>query len=122
MNTQEVANRLVALCRQGQNMQAVEELYAPNVVSREVAGAPNELVEGFENVKAKSVQWYEMVETVHGGSVSDPVVAGNHFSCAMTMDITMKGQARSTIEEVCVYEVKDGKIVGEQFFYPAGPA
>jgi hypothetical protein len=24
---------------------------------------------------------------------------------------------RSTMEELCVYEVKDGKIVKEQFFY-----
>jgi hypothetical protein len=32
------------------------------------------------------------------------------------MDVTMKGQERSKIAEICVYEVKDGKIISEQFF------
>jgi len=32
------------------------------------------------------------------------------------MDVTMKGQARSSFEELCVYRVKDGKIISEQFF------
>jgi len=34
----------------------------------------------------------------------------------------MKGQPREKSEEICLYEVKDGKIVREQFFYdmPAG--
>lgn len=35
----------------------------------------------------------------------------------MTMDITMKGMGRFTMEEICVYEVNDGKIVREDFFY-----
>ena len=32
MTTQDVANRLVALCRVGKNDQAVKELYAPDIV------------------------------------------------------------------------------------------
>jgi predicted ester cyclase len=44
-------------------------------------------------------------------------VAGDYFSIAWMMDITMKGQGRVKMEEVCVYKVKDGKIVWEQFFY-----
>jgi limonene-1,2-epoxide hydrolase len=32
------------------------------------------------------------------------------------MDLTMKGQGRMQMSEVCVYEVKDDKIVSEQFF------
>jgi hypothetical protein len=35
----------------------------------------------------------------------------------MGMDVTMKGQGRSKMDEIAVYEVKDGKIVKEQFFY-----
>jgi len=35
----------------------------------------------------------------------------------MGMDITMKGQSRMQMDEVAVYEVKDGKIVTEQFFF-----
>jgi hypothetical protein len=34
----------------------------------------------------------------------------------MVLDATVKGMGRMTLEEICVYEVKDSKIVFEQFF------
>ena len=58
-----------------------------------------------------------MVEEVHGGYCSEPIVAGNHFAIAMGMDVTMKGQGRSTMDEIAVYQVKNGKITKEQFFF-----
>jgi len=44
-------------------------------------------------------------------------VAGNYISVAMGMDVTMKGMGRMNMDEIALYEVKDGKIVKEQFFY-----
>ncbi len=117
MNTKQVADRLVELCRTGQNMQALDELYDNNIVSIERENAPNPRVEGKENVIKKSQQWYAMVEEFHKGEVSEPLIAGNHFTVTMNMDITMKESGRTLMEEVCVYEVKDGKIVKEEFFY-----
>ena len=35
----------------------------------------------------------------------------------MGMDVTMKGAGRVKMDEIALYEVKDGKIVKEQFFY-----
>ena len=117
MNTQEVANRLVELCRMGENLQAINELYDQNIVSKEMPGYPSEIVSGKEAVLKKSQDWYASVEEFHGGQISDPVVAGNHFTCSMKMDCTFKEQGRMEIEEVCVYEVNEGKITAEQFFY-----
>jgi len=42
---------------------------------------------------------------------------GNHFSLTMRYDMTFKERGRSTMEEICVYEVKDGKIATERYFY-----
>jgi hypothetical protein len=117
MSTQDVANRLVALCRQGQYLQAVDELYAPHIVSVEPAGSPQERTEGFEAVRGKSVAFGEMLEAYHGGAVSEPAVAGDWFTCSMSLDVTMKGQGRMQMEEVCVYRVENGKIAYEQFFF-----
>ena len=58
-----------------------------------------------------------MVEEMHGGFSNQPQIAGNYFAVAMGMDVTMKGQGRMKMDEIAVYEVKDGKIVKEQFFY-----
>ena len=117
METQEVANKLIEYCRLGQYTEAQGNLYNENAVSIEPEGSPNANVYGLDAIKQKAEQWAEMVEEVHGGEVSDPIVAGNFFAMTMKNDVTFKGTGRQKIEEVCVYEVKDGKIVKEQFFY-----
>ena len=117
MNTQEVANQWLEMCKQGQNLECVEELYAENVVSKEMPGYPEEIVSGKQNVWDKSKEWLDNVVEFHGGEVSDPVIAGNHFTSKMTFDVTFKDSGRQQMEEVCVFEVKDGKIATEQFFY-----
>jgi len=118
MSVQNIANQLVNLCRQGKFDEAVQELYSPNIVSIEPPGAGfTERTEGMEAFDAKGELWKSMVEEFHGIEVSEPTVAGNYFTCKMSMDVTMKGQPRSKSEEICLYEVKDGKVVKEQFFY-----
>jgi len=122
MTTQEVANKLVEYCRQGQFEAAIKDLYADNIVSIEPAGAPMERVEGLEGVLQKTAHFNSMVEEWHGNQVSDPVVADNFFSVSMKMELTFKGAPRSTMEEVCLYQVKDGKIAQEQFYFtPQNP-
>ncbi len=121
MTTQEVANRLVTLCREGKNMEAMKELYDTNITSLEMAGAPNPEVKGIEAVTEKSNQWYAMVDEFHGSEISEPIVAGNHFTCTMKMDVTFKDANRVQMEEVAVYTVNNGKITQEQFFYELPP-
>jgi hypothetical protein len=120
MTTQEVAARFNELSKTGQYDKIQEELYAANAVSIEPAhaaamGMGN--AEGMEAIKAKGAAFNAMVEEMHSGYSSEPVVAGNHFTVAMGMDVTMKGAGRISMDEICVYEVKDGKIVKEQFFF-----
>ncbi|SDP55913.1 SnoaL-like domain-containing protein [Mucilaginibacter sp. OK268] len=117
MNTQEVANALVQFCREGKNFDAMNELYADNIVSQEPKGAYEEFTNGKEAVIEKSKQWFESVEEIHGGTVSDPIVSANFFAVTMDTDVTFKGMGRVNMQEICVYEVKDGKIVFERFFY-----
>jgi len=122
MTTQEVANRLVSLCREGKHEQVVKELYAPNIVSIEPEGAPNRIAEGLEAIIAKGEQFDSRIEKVNSSFISDPVVADNFFSCSMLMNVDMKGvPVPVDMNEVCVYTVNDGKIVQEQFFYTPQP-
>jgi hypothetical protein len=39
------------------------------------------------------------------------------FSMMTGMDVTMRGKQRKKKEQICVFEVRSGKIVKEQFFY-----
>jgi ketosteroid isomerase-like protein len=118
MTTTNVANRFNELAQTGQWDQIQAELFADNAVSIEPENSPGlKTVQGIEAIKQKGKQFGEMVEEMHGGYSNAPQVAGNHFAVVMGMDVTMKGQGRMKMDEIAVYEVKDGKIVKEQFFY-----
>jgi hypothetical protein len=118
MNTQKIAETLVASCREGEWEKAYQDLYSPEIISIET-GDTSEMgrVEGMEGLKKKEDWWAENFD-VHSIEVSDPIVADNWFTVRFDMDTTHKpSQERSTMSEIAVYQVSDGKIVREQFFY-----
>ncbi|GAA4242863.1 nuclear transport factor 2 family protein [Winogradskyella psychrotolerans] len=117
MNTWGVAKKWKEMCEKGKNLECINELYAENVVSKEMPGMPGEVVTGKQNVWNKSKEWIDSVENIHASSISNPLVAGNFFTAKMDFDCTFKEGGRQKMEEVCVYEVKDGKITSEQYFY-----
>jgi hypothetical protein len=63
------------------------------------------------------MDWVEKIEQVHETYTTHPVIGGNHFAVGRGFEITTKGFGRIKIEEIMLYEVKDGQIVLEQFFY-----
>lgn len=116
--TTEVAARFNELAKEGNWDKIQDELFADNAASVEPPTSPGlQSVQGLPAIKEKGKQFNETVEEMHGGYSTDPVVAGNHFAVAMGLDATMKGMGRTKMDEIAVYEVKDGKIVKEQFFY-----
>ena len=118
MTTKEVADRLSQLFKEYKWEQAQDELFSKDAESIEPAHSPGlQTVKGIDAIKKKGEDFNNMVEEMHGGWVGEPIVGGNYISVAMGMDVTMKGAGRMQMEEICVYEVKEGKIVKEQFFY-----
>ena len=118
MTTQQVATRLVELCRKGEFETAQKELFAEDVISIEPYATPEfgKETKGLPAILEKGRKFGSMVEQMHGLTVSDPIVATNSFACTMRMDTTMKGKDRMDMTELCVYQLKDGKIVSEEFF------
>lgn len=118
MTTQDVANKFYEMAQTGDWSAIQEAFYDANCISIEPEHSPGpSVLQGMEAIKQKGAQFGEMVEEYHGGYTNEPIVAGNHFSVAMGMDVTYKGQGRVKMDEIAVYEVKDGKIVKEQFFF-----
>lgn len=118
MKTEDIAKRLVALCREQKWETAQKELYAADAVSTEPYETPGFAKEtkGLPGILEKGKKFQASVETMHSLAVSEPMVANNAFACTMRMDVTMRGQGRMNMGELCVYEVKDGKIVSERFY------
>lgn len=117
MTTQEIAKRLVELCKKGDFETAQKELFSEDAVSIEPFATPafEKETKGLDAIKKKGQKWDSMVQVMHAVEISDPLVADNSFACTMRMDVTMKERGRIDMKELCIYEVKDGKIVLEEF-------
>jgi hypothetical protein len=117
MTTKEIANRLAELCRKGEFEKAQKELYADNAVSIEPMATPafEKETKGLKGIIEKGEKFDSMVQEYHSLNVSEPLVADNSIAFLLSMDMTMKGRPREQMSELCVYDVKDGKIVSEQF-------
>ncbi len=123
MSTEDIAKRLIAMCRHGRFEEAQHELYAKDAISIEPessAQGPLGNVKGLDAILEKGKRFQAGVAEFHGVEVSEPLIAGNWFSVTMTLDVTMKEYGRINMTEVCVYHVQGGKIVQEQFFYDTG--
>src|SRR4051812_2851435 len=95
MTTQEVANKLVELCSQGKFMDAVNTLYADDIVSME-AGAPpggSREAKGIAAIRGKG-EWWSANHDVHSSVVEGPLVAGVHFAVTFKLDVTFKPQGK----------------------------
>ena len=117
MKTEEVAKKVVELCRKQAWKEAVDTLYADNIVSVEAhamgGGSPE--THGIEGVQ-KKVDWWTNTMEVHSFKVQGPFVAHDRFAVQFDVDVTDKNSnKRFQMSEVGVYTVKDGKIVREEF-------
>lgn len=118
MTTQEIAARLYELCKQGQFETVHNELFGTDITSTEknMQGQP-ETKTGLDAIKEKGKNFQNMLEEMHSSYTNPPAVFGNYIFMEMGLDATMKGMGRMNMREMCSYEVKDGKIISEQFYY-----
>ena len=118
MTTTEIAQTLVDMCRNGKVEEAKTQLFTEDITSTEPReGLLPKECKGMDAIRKKADLFISMVENFYGDTISDPVVAGDYFSVAWDTDLQMKGEARKTNSELCVYQTSNGKIISEQFFY-----
>ncbi|WP_310395642.1 SnoaL-like domain-containing protein [Hymenobacter sp.] len=116
---QEIADQYYAMAQKGQIHQIQDELYAPEAVSTEpenISQLPI-TVTGIPAIRDKEAVLEAQIEARHGGFCGPPIVGSYFFACTMGMDVTLKGRGRVQKDQVGVFEVADGQIVKEQFFY-----
>ncbi|MEM9460422.1 MAG: nuclear transport factor 2 family protein [Myxococcota bacterium] len=124
MSVIEIANQLVAFCKEGKNLEAINTLYADDVESIEAAAPPEggeRITKGIEGVRGKN-KWWSENHDVHESSLDGPWPHGDdRFAIRFSFDVTNKpsGQ-RYKMDEIGVYTVANGKVIREEFFYSMG--
>jgi hypothetical protein len=122
MDTKSIGEQLVSLCREGKNLEAISNLYSPDIVSVESQGPPGMPLEsrGIDAVRGKN-EWWLSSHEIHSAMADGPFVNGDSFSAIFEYEVTPKegpmAGKRNHMKEVAVYDVKDGKIVHELFYY-----
>ncbi|MCS3797808.1 SnoaL-like domain-containing protein [Niastella sp. OAS944] len=118
LTTQQVAARFNELAQQEKWFEIQAEFFADNVKSVDPPGSPYMgYAEGKAAVRKKGEDFVKQITGLHSAYTSEPIVTGNHFAVTREMDITTQLHGRIQINEIMLYEVKDGQIVLEQFFY-----
>ncbi|MGD1840012.1 MAG: SnoaL-like domain-containing protein [Thermonemataceae bacterium] len=119
MSVKEVAEKLVALCRKGNIQACYNQLYSQKILSIEPENFDGmQKANGMEAVMLKLEAVAASVEKVHSTEIGDPIIAGDHFALNWKTVLTYKNaDTITTINEIAVFEVENGKIIKEQFFY-----
>src|SRR4030095_1281172 len=118
--TAAVAEELADLCRAGQNLEAINKLYSPNIVRIDPVGSTEMAAElrGIDAIRKKNESWYANNE-IHSVEANGPFIGhGDQFAMNYTWDVTPKQTGkRMKMTEMALYTVQNGKIAREQFFY-----
>lgn len=118
LTTHQVAERFNELAQQEKWFEIQDELFADNVKSIDPPNSPYfKYAEGKANVRKKGEDFVSRVTEAHRRYTTTPIISGDHFAVGREVDITVQGHGRIRINEIMLYEVKDGQIVSEQFFY-----
>jgi ketosteroid isomerase-like protein len=119
MTLKEIANELVAGCRENRTRENLDKLYAPDAVSVEAMDmGGGATTTGLAGIHGKH-DWWEATFDVPSLTVEGPLLHGDdRFAVIFDMETVNKANGeRRKDREVGVYHVKDGKIVREEFFY-----
>jgi ketosteroid isomerase-like protein len=119
MTLKDIADALVAGCRENRTRENLDKLYSPNAVSVE----PTDMGGGREAAGLAAIHgkhdWWEASFDVPALTVEGPFLHGDdRFAVVFDMETVNKASGeRRKDSEVGIYHVKDGKIVREEFFY-----
>ena len=112
---EKIANRLVALCREQKFVEAYKTLFSEDAESVDPIYRNHAPSKGLIKLVEREKQFLAKSE-IHIITVSDPLLSLNYFAVKLSMDFTHEERGRVSMSELCVYHVKDGKIVSQQFF------
>lgn len=117
----EIADQLVENCRTGNEKQGLSNLYDPEAVSVEAIAAPGQTSRetvGVEAIRGKH-DWWENTFEVHSANVEGPFLHGSdRFSVIFSIESTNRETSeRTSMKEVAIYIIADGKIIREEFYY-----
>lgn len=116
MNTKEIAQKFVELYKSDDPFSKYS-LYDNECISIESSyNKEQEVIYGLENIKQKHNSFYNQFSEIHSKIISESIISDHGFALTIYFDVTDNG-LRKQFTELCVFHVKDGKIIKQEFIY-----
>jgi hypothetical protein len=110
----EIAQRLIFLLERKQFRQALEELFDENVESIDPINRDQPPIKKLSALIEREKLFLSNV-TIDEIKISPALFASTYFTITLTMLFSVEGK-ETRLDEICVYQVRSGKIVSQQFF------
>jgi hypothetical protein len=111
----EIANGLKEMVSEQKFVDAYQQLFSDDAESIDPRNTSGQPLKGLTTLVDREKDFLSRTK-IQSISLSDPIIAGSYFTLSLKMSFTLKGQGEMDLEELCLYRVKDGKIISQQFF------
>jgi hypothetical protein len=120
MTTLEIANKIVENCTNGKFSENYKNFYAEDAIAYEPEGNAFQLereLKGHKKIVSRANAFHAIIEKLLSRTVSAPLVAGDYFTFRLCQEFELKNIGYFKLDELCLFQVKDGKITKEEYFY-----
>ena len=118
MTTDTIAKELKTLLEEGKFEEIYDTLFHEEQVKHIEPQSPHfpELV-GVKAIKEKDTVMTGNIEEVRSLEIGDYVTSKSFIAIPYKISLTLKNGDEMELDELIIYQVEDGKIILEQFFY-----
>lgn len=111
----QIADKLIKLCSEQKFVEAYRELFGEEAESIDPLYPIMPPARGLITLIERERQFLAKAQ-IHSIIFSEPLISGSYFTVKLTMSFTHADRGEVNMEELCVYQVKGGKIISQQFF------
>jgi hypothetical protein len=112
----EIANGLKEMVSEQKFVDAYQQLFADDAESIDPLNTSGQPLKGLATLLEREKDFLSRIIAINKITLSDPIIAGSYFTLSLKMSFEVEGQGHMEVDEICLYKVKNGKIISQQFF------
>jgi len=112
----EIANGLKEMVSEQRFVEAYQLLFSEDAESIDPLDTSGQPLKGLTTLLEREKDFLSRITAIHKITLSEPVIAGSYFTLSLKMSFEVQNQGHMEVEEICLYKVKNGKIISQQFF------
>jgi hypothetical protein len=112
----EIANGLKEMLSEQKFVEAYKLLFSDDAESIDPLNTSGQPLKGLTTLLDREKDFLSRITAINKITLSDPIIAGSYFTMSLKMSFEVQDQGHMEVEEICLYKVKNGKIISQQFF------